>query len=112
MPQKGHPEPGRRGAQSHPYAHFVGSLGNRIGNDAIDADDGEQQRERGKAEDRCPIKMWPGKGVSHPLVHGFYAEHWNLPVYRLDRVADHGEAVFGAAIDPNHEGREKAPPAN
>ena len=44
---------------------------------------------------------------TQPLLHGLYAEHWDLRVHRLDRVADHGEAVFGASIDPGREGREK-----
>ena len=43
LPQKTHPKIGRRDAESHSHAHFMGAPGNRVGNDAIDADGGKQQ---------------------------------------------------------------------
>jgi len=99
LTQEFHPEPCRSGAQRHPHAHFVGSPGDGIRNDAIDANHSEQQCERGEGKDGGPIELRPGKRVIQPLLHRLRAKHRNLRVYRLDRVANHGEAIFGAAID-------------
>ena len=68
----------------------------------------EQQCERRKAKDRGPVELRPGKRVIQPLLHRLRSEHRNLRVYRLDRVANHGEAIFGAAVDSGHESGKEA----
>ena len=85
-----------------------GSLGNRIGNDAVDANHGQQQGESRETPNRGAVKLRAGEDLIQPLLQGFHAEDRNLRVHRLDGVADGREVIFRPAIYTHHERREKA----
>jgi hypothetical protein len=82
-------------------------LGDCIRNDAIDANHGQQQCKCGEAGNCDPIELRPGQRIIQSLLHGLYSEDRNLRVYRLNRVTNYGEAIFGRALDASHECGEK-----
>ena len=101
-------QPQRCGPKSHAHAHLLCSLRDGTRNDAVDANHRQQERESGENPDSAAVKFRPGEHFIQPLLHGFRAEHGNLRVHRLDRVADFREVIFRPAIHPRHESREKA----
>ncbi len=107
LPQQDPPKSDRSSAESQAYTHFVGPLNNSIGNDAVNADHREQQRESREKQDGGAVESRTGEGVSQALRHRFHTEYGNLRVHRPDRVADHTEVIFSPAIHSRHEGREK-----
>jgi hypothetical protein len=71
------------GAKRDANAEFLGALGDAIGDQAIDAHAGENQRDRRKNSKKKHGEARAGKGIREKLVHGSDGSHREFRVHLL-----------------------------
>lgn len=79
-----------------------------IGNDSIDAENGEQQSETREEDQRGSVELRKGKRSIQPLLHCLYAEYRHTAINRLHSVPDGRDMIFRPSCDPYDERRVKA----
>ena len=90
MPSK----PDWRGPVSHAHTHFLGPLDDGVRNDAVNANQGQQQCDSRKNPHGGSVKPRAGEDLIEPLLHGFHTEYRNLRVYRpVSKIASRGSAA-------------------
>lgn len=90
-------------AKGHAEADFRGSLRNRVGHDAIDADQGEGEGNGGEDEEQESLEAALGDGIGDDLIEGFDVGEGLVFVDGPDGVLEGGDKGEGIVAGTDGE---------